>query len=182
MFRFTFVTACMFPSNWESLYQISTRSVARLPPRDLQAWNHASFVAIVLMGNAEGAARNEHFRTIAEHDMTFFQKNDRSDLEATIKYWIGLLPRMSKQEISLRERCLGFNLDPHSVWNSLSIAFWLESIVLILGGRQINYIFWFFKDKNHMKKTYVFNPQNQKENQKKHPKKTVKTHHKTGPN
>ena len=69
------------------------------------------------MGNAEGAARNEHFRTIAEHDMTFFQKNDRSDLEATIKYWIGLLPRMSKQEISLRERCLGFNLDPHSVWN-----------------------------------------------------------------
>ena len=75
------------------------------------------FCGNCLMGNAEGAARNEHFRTIAEHDMTFFQKNDRSDLEATIKYWIGLLPRMSKQEISLRERCLGFNLDPHSVWN-----------------------------------------------------------------
>ena len=75
------------------------------------------FCGNCLMGNAEGAARNEHFRTIAEHDITFFQKNDRSDLEATIKYWIGLLPRMSKQEISLRERCLGFNLDPHSLWN-----------------------------------------------------------------
>ena len=41
---------------------------------------------------------------------------------------------------------------------TLSIAFWLESIVLILGGGKINYIFWFSKDKNHMKKTYVSTP------------------------
>ena len=76
------------------------------------------FCSNCLMNNAEGAVRDGHFRTIAEHDLTLFHQNQKSDLETTIKYWIGLLPRMSKQEIGLRERCLGFNLDPHSLWNS----------------------------------------------------------------
>ena len=68
--------------------------------------------------------------------------------------------------------------------SALSIAFWLESIVLILGGGKINYIFWFFKDKNHMKKTHVSPPKikkkikrNTKKKQWKHTTNLAQTSH-----
>ena len=54
------------------------------------------------------AERDPNFVTISEHNLAKFQLYDARELEAAIVAWLARKPAMTKHEIDLRERCLGF--------------------------------------------------------------------------
>jgi hypothetical protein len=70
-----------------------------------------------LMKGAQGAEVSENFFTIEEHDLALFVANDARDVENYIVHWINQIPNVSKAEVELRQKCLGFKLDPNSIWS-----------------------------------------------------------------
>ena len=74
------------------------------------------FCSNCLMKNAVGAERHPNFHTILEHNFDLFQQFDKADLENLMVHWLSCAPRMKKNEKDLREKCLGFRLDPASLW------------------------------------------------------------------
>ena len=69
-----------------------------------------------LMKGAHGAQTSDNFFTIEEHDLALFMENNFHDIENYIVEWMGQVANMSKAEVELRQKCLGFQLDPNSIW------------------------------------------------------------------
>eukprot|EP00435_Cladocopium_sp_Y103_P012368 s1875_g3.t1 len=69
-----------------------------------------------LMKNALGAENSDCFFTIEEPDLSRFTANDPDEIERYIVHWINEIPNMNKAELDLRQKCLGFQLDPNSIW------------------------------------------------------------------
>ena len=74
------------------------------------------FCSNCVMKNAYAAERDPNFLTVLEHNFDLFRKFDRADLENLMIHWLSCAPRMKKNEKELREKCLGFRLDPASLW------------------------------------------------------------------
>ena len=75
-----------------------------------------TFCANVLKRGCAAAERDPNFVTISEHNLAKFQLYDARELEAAIVAWLARKPAMTKHEIDLRERCLGFRLDADGIW------------------------------------------------------------------
>ena len=75
------------------------------------------FCSNCVMKNAVAAERDPNFLTVLEHDFNLFSKFDKADLENLMIHWLSCAPNMSKKEKELRERCLGFRLDPSTIWS-----------------------------------------------------------------
>ena len=69
-----------------------------------------------VMKGAYCAAASHDFLTIEEADLRRFTANDPTDLERYIVHWMAQKANMTKAEIDLRQKCLGFLLDEHSLW------------------------------------------------------------------
>ena len=63
------------------------------------------------------AASDPTFKTIAEHNVDEFQENSMQELEAYMLQAIREAPHRTKKEQALRSTCLGFNINPHGMWN-----------------------------------------------------------------
>eukprot|EP00435_Cladocopium_sp_Y103_P060733 s344_g22.t1 len=70
----------------------------------------------IVMKGAHGAEISEHFFTIEEADRRRFIANDPQDVEQYIVHWISQKENMTKAEIDLRQKCLGFQFDGNSLW------------------------------------------------------------------
>ena len=75
------------------------------------------FCANCVMRSAEEATSSGKFHTVQQHDLDAFIQYDPLDLEKTLCQWIDRLPTMKKNEKELREKCLGYNLTPDSIWS-----------------------------------------------------------------
>ena len=75
------------------------------------------FCANVLKRGCAAAETDPNFVTVAEHDMTKFHLYVACELKAALVAWLDRKPSMTKQEIDLRERCLGFRLDMDGIWS-----------------------------------------------------------------
>ena len=69
-----------------------------------------------VMKGAYCAAASHDFLTIEEADLRRFTANDPTDVERYIVHWMAQKANMTKAEIDLRQKCLGFLLDEHSLW------------------------------------------------------------------
>ena len=74
------------------------------------------FCANVVMRGCDAPNKDASFATISEHDYSAFKKYDAAQLRDTIVAWMQQKKDMSKQEMDLRERCLGYCLDDAGVW------------------------------------------------------------------
>ena len=69
-----------------------------------------------VMKGAYGAEVSNEFCTIEEADLRRFVANDPKDIERYIVHWMNQKENMTKAEIDLRQKCLGFQLDTKSLW------------------------------------------------------------------
>ena len=69
-----------------------------------------------LMKGAHSAETSEHFVTIEEADMARFIPNDPQEIEQYIVHWMGRRDTMTKAELELRQKCLGYLLNPNTLW------------------------------------------------------------------
>ena len=74
------------------------------------------FCANVLKRSCAAAETDPNFVTICEHDLSKLQLYGARELEEAIVAWIARKPTMTKHEIDLRERCLGYRLDADGIW------------------------------------------------------------------
>ena len=74
------------------------------------------FCANVVMRGSDAPNRDASFVTIIEHDYSAFKQYDAAQLRDTIVAWMQQKNLMSKQEMDMRERCLGYRLDDAGVW------------------------------------------------------------------
>lgn len=68
------------------------------------------------MKNAYGAEVSDEFFTIEEADRRRFVANDPKDVERYIVHWLKEKENMTKADLILRQKCLGFQFDDHSLW------------------------------------------------------------------
>ena len=66
---------------------------------------------------AGDACADATFHTVEQHDFSQFVPYSRNELEACILHWLGRVETMSRAERDIRERCLGYNLEKHSLWS-----------------------------------------------------------------
>ena len=67
---------------------------------------------------SEAGERDPTFRTIAEGRMSKFVPLRQPEIEDYMDRCLAKLPRMTRASLELRERCIGFHINPRNLWNS----------------------------------------------------------------
>eukprot|EP00438_Fugacium_kawagutii_P025331 Skav230906 [mRNA] locus=scaffold3693:74068:75429:- [translate_table: standard] len=77
-----------------------------------------AFCADCLAKDAESTAERADFHTIAEPDISAFTKHTQASLQRYLREHINNLPRTTKKNKDLREKCLGYRITPDGMWTS----------------------------------------------------------------
>ena len=74
------------------------------------------FCGNCLMKGAHSAEKSDKFFTIEEADLARFVPNDPRELEEYIVHWMVRRDTMTKKELEVRQTCLGYQLNPNTLW------------------------------------------------------------------
>ena len=74
------------------------------------------FCSNVVMRGSDAPSKDPSLVTIAEHDLGALEQYNGTQLRDTIVAWLAQKEQLTKKELELRERCLGYRLDDAGVW------------------------------------------------------------------
>eukprot|EP00435_Cladocopium_sp_Y103_P038091 s2895_g10.t1 len=89
---------------------------AALAAKGSAALKPCFFCMNVIARYAGDHCSDEDFRTIEEHDLSRCRLYEKEDLEQVMITGLKHVNNMTKKEKELRERVLGYNFDPNSIW------------------------------------------------------------------